>query len=373
MSAIAVGVMSGTSCDGMDAVALELRSIKRPHTPRLLGHVYQPFPPGLRRELLEPDRLGPKRLAELHFLLPELYARAIGKLGLERASVCGIHGQTIWHAPRKSGKSIPSTLQVGSSAVVAERVGIPTVGDLRGADVALGGQGAPIVPIAHWMFGAAQCSPQVVVNLGGICNFTYVTRQPDGVLAYDVGPGMMLSDAFAAKVSGGRLFFDAGGELSRGGRPLRPLIEEIIDHDFVRRRPPKSTGREDFGSGYSEQLFRRHRRGSERDVAFSLLQATIAVLDLTLRRDRRIGRRFEKITLTGGGALNPVLVQIARATFPGIPVEVAREGVFAPQNHEPAAVALIAARTLARLPSSLPGVTGARKPAILGHVYWPAA
>ena len=369
MSTIAIGVMSGTSCDGIDAVAIELSSLLRPHRPRVLGHVYRPYPAALREELLRPERLTLARVAELHFHLAELYAKAVlGLRDVARARCCGLHGQTVWHAPRAR---VAATLQIGSSAVLAQRTSLPVVGDLRSADVALGGQGAPIVPIAHWFFTAGERAPHVVVNLGGICNFTYVTRDVRRVVAYDVGPGMMLSDAFARQASGGRLTFDRDGVLSRGGRPIPAIIDALVHHPFVRRAPPKSTGREDFGASFAAELFRRHRRAPARDVAYSLLAATVRVLGLTLAADPAVRGRFSRVTLTGGGAGNPILVELARREFAGVSVEVARDGVLAPRHHEPAAMALIAARTVAGLPSSLPSVTGAVRPAILGHVHWP--
>jgi anhydro-N-acetylmuramic acid kinase len=367
---IAIGVMSGTSADGVDAVMLDLASVSRRHTPRVLGHVHRAYPAAVREDLLHPSALGARRIAELHFVLPRLYAKAVRALrGFGRASVCGVHGQTLWHAPPPSRPSC--TLQIGSSAVLAQELGIPVVGDLRGADVALGGQGAPIVPFSHWFFTPANLCPRLVVNFGGICNITYVTKRVDDVLAYDVGPGMMLSDAFAHAATQGRLAFDRNGVLSRSGRVIERLVEEITAHPFVRRRPPKSTGREDFGRHFFEPIFRRYQRSPRADIARSLLAATAHILKLAVDRDHRIGADLAEVLLSGGGGNNPVLAAEVRTRFPRAEVRIAKDGVLAPEHHEPAAMALIAARTAAGLPSSLPGVTGAAWPAILGHVQKP--
>lgn len=369
---MAIGVMSGTSADGVDAVMIELASVSRRHTPRLLGHVHRAYPAAIRDDLLHPSALGPRRIAELHFALPRLYAKAVRALrGYRRADVCGMHGQTLWHAPPPSRPAC--TLQIGSSAVLAQAIGVPVVGDLRGADVAVGGQGAPIVPFAHWFFTPAEMCPRLVVNFGGICNVTYVTKRVDDVFAYDVGPGMMLSDAFANVTTQGRLSFDRDGVLSRSGRVIERLVEEIAAHPFVRRRPPKSTGREDFGRHFFEPIFRRYRRFSPADVARSLLAATAHILRLAVDRDRRIGGELTEVLLCGGGGNNPTLAAEVRARFPHAPVRTATDGVLAPEHHEPAAMALIAARTAAGLPSSLPGVTGAPWPVILGHIHRPTA
>ena len=369
---IAVGVMSGTSADGIDAVLIELRSLTRRHTPKVLAHVHRAYPAAVRNDLLAPARLDARRLAELHFVLPRLYAKAVRALpGVRRAKVCGLHGQTVWHAPPPARPAC--TLQIGSSAVLAQALGVPVVGDLRGADVAVGGQGAPIVPFAHWFFTPAAACPRLVVNFGGICNMTYVATRLADVLAYDVGPGMMLSDAFAAAATNGRLTYDRHGELSRPGRVIEALVEEIASHPFMRRRPPKSTGREDFGRHYFEPLFARYRRARATDVARSLLSATARVLRRAVERDRRIDAGVTEVLLSGGGGKNPVLAEEVRSCFPRANVRVAASGVFAPEHHEAAAMALIGARTAAGLPSSLPAVTGASWTVILGHVHMPTA
>jgi anhydro-N-acetylmuramic acid kinase len=365
---IAIGVMSGTSADGIDAVAIDLQSAARRHTPRVIGHVHRAYPAKVRDDLLRHGDLTTKRLAELHYQLARLYAGAVRALpGFRRATVCGLHGQTVWHAPPPSRAAC--TLQIGSSAVLAEELGIPVVGDLRGADVAAGGQGAPIVPFAHWFFTPPASCPRLVVNFGGICNITYVTKRVEDVRAYDVWPGMMLSDAYAMHTTGGRMTFDRDGKLSRGGRVIETLVAEIAAHPFVRRRPPKSTGREDFGRHFFEPIFRRYRRAPSADVARSLLAASAQILREAAERDRDVGTRVRDIVLSGGGGRNPTLVEEVRARFPGVVVRVADDGVFAPELHEPAAMALIAARTQRGLPSSLPAVTGASRAMILGHVH----
>jgi anhydro-N-acetylmuramic acid kinase len=371
MAIVTIGVMSGTSCDGVDAVMIELASLDDRHEPRVLGHVHRSFPRALTDELLRPADLSIDRLAELHFLLPEIYARAVRALPRWRlASVCGMHGQTMWHAPSKRRGHVPCTYQIGSSAVLAHRLGMPVVGDMRGADVALGGQGAPIVPFAHWFFTPIECAPRLIVNFGGICNVTYVAKRADGVVAYDVGPGMMLSDAFAKRATGGTMAFDQDGRVSRGGQLVPRLVEEILSHPFIRRSAPKSTGREDFGRSYFDPLFRRFSRKRPADVAYSLLVATAEALTIGVGQAQGV-TGLREIVLSGGGARNPVLVREVKSRFSAVPVVIAKRGVFAPEHHEAASMALIAARTNAGLESSLVRVTGASRSAVLGHVHSP--
>jgi anhydro-N-acetylmuramic acid kinase len=366
---IAAGVMSGTSADGVDVVLLQLRSLSRRHEPRVLAHVHRRFTPALSAELVRPDTLTAPRIAELGFELARIYARAVRVADPKRrAAVCGMHGQTVWHAPRGARAC---TLQIGSSAALAQWIGIPVVADMRGADVALGGQGAPIAPFAHWFFTPEKRAPRLVVNFGGIANLTYVGADQT-IAAYDVGPAMMLSDAFAQSARGGSQPFDRGGMLSRRGLVVEALVRDVLAHPFMSRRPPKSTGREEFGRHFYEPLFRRYRRASAADVARSLLVATARALRDAVLRDARIPNSPREILLSGGGAKNPVLEAEVRSCFPTSRVQVPTGGVFAPEHHEPCAMALIAARTLRGLPSSVTQVTGAIRPAILGHVHQPS-
>lgn len=364
--------MSGTSCDGADAVLLEIDDVHKAGGCRIIGHHWVPFAPGLQTELRQPDKLTVKRIAELTAYLPRIYAQAIeGLSDWQSASCCGMHGQTIWHQP--SDKDFPTTLQIGSSAYLAQTLGMPVVGDMRSADVAFGGQGAPIVPYAHWFFLGPDPKPTLVVNLGGMCNITYVTPGLHDVVAFDTGPGMVLSDTWAQMSTQGRQNFDKDGTLSEGGKLIEPLLEAIVTHPFVKRRPPKSTGREDFGQDYAVALFKRLVRGAlHKDVSYTLLVATLEALRQNIAADSRIKNPITRIILTGGGAHNPTLQAEAETMFPKAEIVVHKDGVMAPQHHEPAAMALIAARTVAGLPSGVPSVTGARRAAILGHVHAPS-
>ncbi|MBX7081138.1 MAG: anhydro-N-acetylmuramic acid kinase [Nannocystaceae bacterium] len=364
----AIGLMSGTSCDGVDALLLELAHVDERHEPRVLGHAYVPFPATLRAELRDPAALTLRRVAELHFELPRLYHDAVRELPhWQSASVCGMHGQTVWHAPPSQGSTVANTLQLGSSGALAALLGMPVVGDMRGADVARGGEGAPIAPFSHWFFTPPSHPTRLVVNIGGIANYTCVTRELERVSASDIGPGMMISDALARHVSRGSFDCDRDGELSEGGDVYQPAVDFILDHPFFARPSPRSTGREDFGAGFVAGLLVRFGELDGATLLRSSLWATATAI-VTAAREQEVD--IGEILLTGGGARHPGLREMVAELADPIPVVVHDGGVFAPEHHEPAAMALIAARTLARLPSSLPQVTGAREPAILGHVHY---
>ncbi|MCA9699482.1 MAG: anhydro-N-acetylmuramic acid kinase [Myxococcales bacterium] len=367
--------MSGTSGDGVDAILLELESLEERHTPKVLSRSFVPFEPALQAELTNPGELRVPRLSELHAELPRRYAEAVRRLdGWERAEVVGMHGQTVWHGPPSAreglGHSVNNTLQIGSSSVLAEDLGKPVVADMRAADMFHGGEGAPIVPFAHWFFTPVERAGRLVVNVGGIANITHVTAELDDVVGYDIGPGMMIADHLARRLSSGDLDYDRDGVLSRGGKVDSDLVDHVLAHPFFAKAPPRSTGREDFGSEYAERLLDRFGDLGDRD----LLTSVIAVTARMIARAALVERSgVRSILLTGGGARNPTLVRLLEETLASsLPVERVEEGVFAASQHEPAAIALIAARTLARMTSSLPRVTGARRACVLGHVAFPS-
>jgi anhydro-N-acetylmuramic acid kinase len=370
---LAIGIMSGTSADGVDAILLALESVHERHEPQVLDHAFVAFESDLQAELSDPSTMTLARLSELNAELPRRYAQAVERLeGWQRARVVGMHGQTVWHGPPSAsaaGHRVANTLQIGSSMVLAEALGKPVVGDLRSSDMFHGGEGAPIVPFAHWFFTPRERSGRLIVNVGGIANVTHVAGALEQVRGYDIGPGMMIADHLSRRISNGDLDCDRDGVLSRGGRVIEGVLDHVLAHPFFAKPPPRSTGREDFGRDYAERLLERFGELDERDLLTSVLAVTARAIA------RSIGEfgpeeGVRDILMTGGGARNPTLMRLVREAIK-LPVERADEGVFAASHHEPAAVALIAARTLAGLPSSLPGVTGARKAAVLGHVAYP--
>lgn len=371
MTLRALGLMSGTSCDGVDALLLELDDPDRRHGPRVLGHAHHPFPEDLQAQLREPEILRVPEISALGHELARRYADAVRAVpGWETAEVCGMHGQTVWHRPpSQAGDELPHTLQIGSSGALAERLGLPVVGDMRAADIALGGEGAPIAPLAHWMFTPPEHTGRLVVNVGGIANVTFVAQARDQVLASDVGPGMMIVDALARFVSRGQLGYDRDGSLSAGGEVIEPAVEQVLSHAFFERPLPRSTGREEFGALIVSDLIERFGARSGADLLTSALEITARAI-VRAATDELSG--VTELVLTGGGALHPGLRARLETLAAPIPVVVHDDGPLAPQHHEPAAMALIAARTLRRLPSGLPQVTGARRAAILGHVCWPS-
>ena len=255
-------MMSGTSLDGVDAALLEVGGT----TPgtfswQLLGFHSESYLPeerdSIRRAI---ERGGPAELARLHAALGERFARCAlagcARAGVDPASVAAIgsHGQTVWHDP-PSGDARGATLQLGDPATIAEITGIPVVSDFRTRDVAAGGHGAPLVPWPDRLLFSAPDRPRALQNLGGMANVTWLPAASEGepVLAFDTGPGVALIDTAAELATDGRRTFDADGELAAAGEVDNDLLDQLLQHPFLHRPPPKSTGREVFGSAFVEE------------------------------------------------------------------------------------------------------------------------
>jgi anhydro-N-acetylmuramic acid kinase len=258
--------MSGTSADGIDAVVARIAGSGRGLAARVLAHVHQPLSPIMRQHILRLCLHGTvAEICELNFVLGEHFARA-ALAAIHRAkrqprdiAAIGSHGQTIHHLPNAR---TPSTLQIGEPAVIAERTGITTVADFRVRDMAAGGQGAPLVPYADWALFTERARPRIVQNIGGIGNLTFLPARAElaDMIAFDTGPGNMVIDAVVTALTGGRQTFDRDGRLAARGRVSEKLLAEMRAHPFLRRRPPKTTGREEFGEMFVKQMVAAARR-----------------------------------------------------------------------------------------------------------------
>ncbi len=376
----AIGIMSGTSCDGVDAVLLEMESPSA-RAATVVAHQFEPYPADVRRRLLAPKMLSLPEAFSFHRRLPRLYAACVqtllSKVEMVQApdiSVVGCHGQTVLHRPPscRNESSDPKdesfTIQLGCGATLASLLGIPVVADFRAADIALGGEGAPIAPVAHWQLTPPECAGRVVVNVGGIANITIVRERLEDVFASDVGVGMMWSDAIAQ-----RYFerpFDRDGAIAAEGRVVPEALAAALEHPFFARVLPSSTGRSEFGESALEPWLRRfvhEQRTDPRDA----LRTSLAFAAEGIVRSLEERSRLRDILVSGGGAKNPVLLEEIRARV-ALPVHAVDDGPFAPSHHEPVAMALIALRTLAGLASGIPNATGASRAAVLGALHRPA-
>ncbi|MBW4046471.1 MAG: anhydro-N-acetylmuramic acid kinase [Proteobacteria bacterium] len=371
-----IGLMSGTSLDGVDGVLLELarspeatQELRYPSASdlRVRAHAHQVFPGQLRADLLvltqsSPDEIHRAQRAAIE--LVDVYAQVVTKLLSQEALVAtavraiGAHGQTVRHRPDR-GYSV----QINAPALLVERTGIAVVADFRSRDIAAGGQGAPLVPAFHhaafWQPGEALA----VLNLGGIANLTLID-QAGRTVGFDCGPANTLLDGWVQKHLGGE--FDAGGTWAAGGGVSAALLHDLLAEPYFAALPPKSTGQELFNLAWLQRALASHAALEPQDVQATLAALTATTVAQDLRRHLPQART---LLVCGGGSENADLMQRLRRLLPGVDVVSSAARGMPPQQVEAAAFAWLAAQTLAGLPGNIPAVTGAAGPRVLGAVY----
>jgi anhydro-N-acetylmuramic acid kinase len=373
---LVIGLMSGTSADGVDAALVEWPAGPAAQPFRLCAFEETPFEPALQQRIhrLAAGRLPGaevlRELAGLDVALGERFASAARGVALragvelERVAAIASHGQTVAHHPE-----LRATLQIGDPSVIAERSGRPVVADFRPRDLAAGGEGAPLAPFFHCAVFASAGEGRVVLNLGGIANVTWLPAggAPEDVVAFDVGPANTLIDAVVQIASGGAERFDADAVRARRGRVDERLLSELLDDDFLRRPPPKSTGRERYGLAEAEALVARSARAglTPDDLVATLVAFSAAAVAGACREF--VPGKVERVIVGGGGARNPALMEdlAARLRVPVEPMDA--HGVPAAAA-EAMAFSLLGRNTLLGIPNQLPRTTGAAGPRVLGEI-----
>ena len=368
------GLMSGTSADGVDAAIVDIAPAGRA---RVVAFATFPYPPALRRRILDLAQSDTARvddLCRLNFALGEVFADALvrlarrSRIALRSIDLVGSHGQTVRHLPKRRRGG--ATLQLAEPSVIAERTGILTVADFRPRDVAAGGQGAPLVPFADSFLFRDRRKTRAVQNIGGIANVTYLAPRAklETLIAFDTGPGNMVMDRAAERASRGRARYDAGGRLAARGRVDAALLGELMRHPYLRRRPPKSTGRETFGRAFADTLYDRARRRGMRPTD---IVATVTAWTAEAIADayRRFLPRFpDEVILSGGGARNATLLaRLAEALAPAR-VRLSDELGIDADAKEAVSFAVLAWATVRGQANNVPSATGARRAVVLGKI-----
>ena len=365
------GIMSGTSLDGIDVAIVDIRG--RKIAPVAFHSV--PYAKTVREAILGVSNTltHTSAIARLHFLLGELYAEAVQetcrrkRVPLRSIGLCGLHGQTIFHegAPvRYLGRRVASTLQIGDPSVLAERTGLRVVSNFRERDIAAGGHGAPLVPLADYMLFRHPRIGRVALNLGGIANITVIPARAskDDVLAFDTGPGNMVIDALVSRMTDGRQTFDRGGRIASRAKVHERLLVSMLADPYFKLRPPKTTGREQFGQEFSSGL-----------IATGLpLPALIATAtELTARSvaaaiaDHAKGVR--EVIASGGGVHNRWLMRRLAGLLADINLRSSADYGIDPDAKEAIAFAVLAHEFARNRPGNLPSATGARRCVALGR------
>ena len=410
-SLLVLGLMSGTSADGIEAALVRISGAPPKLKSKLEGHASLPIPKPIRSKILqiaEGTPLPAAEISQLNFRLGQLFADAAIatckklRVPLKSVDLIASHGQTVFHqGPDRSFSSlatrhpplasVPSTLQIGEAAIIAARTGVTTIGDFRPADMAAGGQGAPLVPFADYLLYRHEKLGRVSLNLGGIANVTVIpaAAKPQDVFAFDTGPANMVIDALVSHFTKGRQRFDKNAQLAGQGRFLPRLLNELLRDPYLRQPPPKSTGREYYGASYIQKLLRLGKKyhAKPNDVIRAATVFTgLSIVD-ALNRFVLPKAKIHQLIVSGGGARNPLLLGLLTAALRmDVAYDAAHTNDFykaggievlnssqlgVPETAKEAyAFALLAYETFHHRPSNLPSATGAHRPAILGKISY---
>jgi anhydro-N-acetylmuramic acid kinase len=379
-------MMSGTSADGIDGALVRISGAPPNLRINLLNHTHHSFPPQIRQEILrvaEQNPLTAGEFSQLHTRLGHIYAEAAlaackeFRVSRKKVDLIGNHGQTIFHQSQPTnflGKPIASTLQLGDGSIVAALTGITTVSDFRPADMAFGGQGAPLVPFADYTIYRHPRLNRVSLNIGGIANITVILANAklQDVFAFDTGPGNMLIDALVQLFTHGRRRYDKNAAFAGKGHLRRDVLARLLRDPYFKLQPPKSTGREYFGANYIKKILAEARRYKlePNDLLHTVTVFTAASIADALHRFVLPKHKIQQLIVSGGGAQNPLLLSQLSALLPSVQTMPSSALNVPTGAKEALAFAILAYETFHQRPSNIPTATGARGPVILGKISY---
>ncbi len=371
--------MSGTSLDGIDVAIIDITgSGFRAKINVLTSHAV-PYPKKIREALLAISNSGADAadISRLNFLLGELYAEALeetaerANIPLDSIKLIGCHGQTIFHEGQGSqylGKKVCSTFQIGESSVITERTGIDVISNFRERDVAAGGKGAPLVPYLDYMLMRHRGRGRVAVNIGGIANLTAIppNTSTDRVIAFDTGPGNMVIDQLVTRITQGAQTYDRDGAIAALGNVDPKLLAKLLRDKYFKAKPPKTAGREQYGSDYVSKLLDTEL--SSEDLIATATALTAESIALGVRNFVMPEMRVDEVFVSGGGTHNTTLMRMLRKALEPIPVKETTEVGLDVDAKEAIAFAVLAYETAHARPSNLPAATGAKRSVVLGKI-----
>lgn len=373
---LVVGLISGTSMDGIDAALVRVRGSGEDTEVRIEDFICREYSDAARELLLSPGSLNAASVSDLNFLLGQEFAAAVfdllRKAALKTTDVdlVGTHGQTVFHNPPSLGGALSSTLQLGEADVICEATGITTVGDFRTRDVAAGGEGAPLIPYVDYLLFSKMGKNIIAQNIGGISNCTLVTGKLEELLAFDTGPGNSLIDSVARLASGGEKNFDEDGAIAKGGSVKEDILRRLMKNPYFDIEPPKSTGRELFGEEMVARLFSAIEKNglSLPDLLRTLVEFTVCSIVSAYERFVYPRADIEEVILSGGGARNPVMVSRLREKLAPVRLCLSDDYGIPLDAKEAVGFAVLANETVCGNRANVPGVTGARDATVLGKI-----
>jgi anhydro-N-acetylmuramic acid kinase len=382
-----IGLMSGTSADGIDVALARISGAPARLNAELEHFTILPLPTEVRRKILDVASgvaVPPQEISQLNFLLGRLFADAVRaacrrfRVPLAKVSLIGSHGQTIYHQGAASrflgARDVNSTLQIGEPAVIAARTGVTTIGDFRPADMAAGGQGAPLIPFVDYLLYANPRIGRAALNIGGIANITVIPAgaRPGDVFAFDTGPGNMVVDALVSRLTGGRERYDRDGKTAQTGKVISVLLNSLLKDRYFAVAPPKSAGREQFGKDYVDRLLaagRKHRAGPQDLVRTATVLTALSIVD-AWHHFVAPRAKIQQLIVAGGGAHNPLIMAQLAAALRGVDVTTSAALGVPEDGKEAFGFAILAYESFHQRAANLPGATGAKQAAILGKICY---
>ncbi len=371
--------MSGTSLDGIDVAIIDIKGSGFRAKINVLTTHSVPYPRQIREALLAVSNTSANTgdISRLNFLLGELYTEALeetaerGQIPLDTIKLIGCHGQTIFHEGQSApflGKKVASTFQIGESSVITERTGIDVISNFRERDMAAGGKGAPLVPYLDYMLIRHRGRGRVAVNIGGIANLTAIppNTSTDRVIAFDTGPGNMIIDQLVSRITQGGQTFDRDGVIAASGEIDPKLLAKLLRDKYFRQRPPKTAGREQYGSEFVSKLLDTEL--SSENLIATATALTAESIALGVRNFVLPEMRVDEIFVSGGGAHNPTLMAMLTKAMGPIPVKESTEVGLDVDAKEAIAFAVMAYETAHLRPSNVPMATGAKRAVVLGKL-----
>ena len=377
-----VGLMSGTSIDGIDAALIDVTE-KGPEelNVKVLNFINTTYDKNTRKKILEccdPQTGSVDKVCRLNFELGELFAKSVEKivsltnLKLQDIKLIGSHGQTIYHDVEND---FISSLQIGEAAVIAQRTGVTTISNFRARDIAAGGQGAPLVPYVDYILFKSDQYNRVLQNIGGIGNYTFIPQNGklDDIKGTDTGPGNMLIDGVIQILTNGEKTFDKDGEMAKKGTVSMELLDELKKHPFINKKAPKTTGREAFGLNYAREIVKKAKALNlkNEDVVATVTNFTgFTIVDAY---QRFIGNKIDQIIISGGGSYNPTLILMIKSYVKmllgeNVVVMTLEQLGYSSDAKEAVAFAILAYQTFKRRCNNVPQITGAKYSVILGDI-----
>lgn len=374
----AVGLMSGTSLDGIDAVLCDISGVSLDTNIKEIAFCTIEIPEGIKDKIRKccANKADVELVCSLNFELGELFADAVGKVcqkacvDLSELEFIASHGQTIYHIPKAYGDIHRSTLQIGESAVIAQRCGCKVVSNFRVKDIAAGGEGAPLVPFSEYILYRRTDQAVALQNIGGIGNVTIIPKncEIDEVFAFDTGPGNMMIDE-AMRIFYG-VPYDKNGDIAAKGKMIHALQQELEAHAYLKVVPPKTTGREMFGEAYTVELLKRYAAEKKEDIVATLTWFTAYSIAENYRLFICKEHDIREVILGGGGAHNRTLQKMLASELPQIKISTQEEKGYSSDAKEAIAFVILGNETLNGRYSNLPNATGAQHKVILGNVTY---